>query len=116
MRVIVGDSGLCCCVCLTSFECLLTPLRVDSAHENVDNKLSVCQHLSVMHTETSLPPQRHCLWDVQTAETSVLVRCADRDATACMMCRQCRHCLWDVMTLPVCCADSDDTACGMCRQ
>ena len=73
---------------VTSFECLLTLLRVDSAHENVDNKLSVCQRLSVMRTKTSLTPQRHCLWDVQTAETSALVRCTDRDATACMMCRQ----------------------------
>ena len=29
--VTVGDSGLCCCVCVTSFECWLTPLCVDSA-------------------------------------------------------------------------------------
>ena len=27
---------------VTSFECLLTTLCVDSAHENVDKKLSVC--------------------------------------------------------------------------
>ena len=29
VRVTVGDSGLCCCVCVTSFECQLTPLCVD---------------------------------------------------------------------------------------
>ena len=30
---VAGDSGLwlCCCVCVTSFKCLLTPLRVDCA-------------------------------------------------------------------------------------
>ena len=31
MRVTVGDSGLCCCTCVTYFERLLTPLYVDSA-------------------------------------------------------------------------------------
>ena len=30
VRVTVGDSGLCCCVCVTSFERLLTPLFVYS--------------------------------------------------------------------------------------
>ena len=30
VRVAVGDSGLCCCVSVTSFECYLTPLFVDS--------------------------------------------------------------------------------------
>ena len=29
VRVTVGDSGLCCCVCVTSFERSLTPLFVD---------------------------------------------------------------------------------------
>ena len=29
VRVAVGDSGLCCCVCVTSFERSLTPLFVD---------------------------------------------------------------------------------------
>ena len=31
VRVTVGDSGLCCCVCVTFFERRLTPLFVDSA-------------------------------------------------------------------------------------
>ena len=31
VRVTVGDSGLCCCVCLTSLKRWLTPLCVDSA-------------------------------------------------------------------------------------
>ena len=31
MRVTVGNSGLCCCTCVTYFERLLTPLCVDSA-------------------------------------------------------------------------------------
>ena len=31
--VIVGDSGLCCCVCVTSFERSLTPLCAGSFHE-----------------------------------------------------------------------------------
>ena len=26
VRVTVGDSGLCCCICVTYFECQLTPL------------------------------------------------------------------------------------------
>ena len=30
VRITVGDSGLCCCVCVTSFERELTPLRVDT--------------------------------------------------------------------------------------
>ena len=30
MRVTIGDSGLCCCVCVTYFERCLTPLCVDS--------------------------------------------------------------------------------------
>ena len=29
VRVTVGDSGLCCSVCVMSFECWLTPLAVD---------------------------------------------------------------------------------------
>ena len=28
-RVTIGDSGLCCCVCVMSFEHCLTPLFVD---------------------------------------------------------------------------------------
>ena len=28
VRVTVGDSGLCCCTCVTYFECELTPLFV----------------------------------------------------------------------------------------
>ena len=31
LRATVGDSGLCCCVCVTTFERQLTPLCVDSA-------------------------------------------------------------------------------------
>ena len=31
VRVTVGDSGLCCCGCVTCFEHWLTPLRVDSS-------------------------------------------------------------------------------------
>ena len=31
VRVTVGDSDLCCCACVTYFECWLTPLSVDSA-------------------------------------------------------------------------------------
>ena len=31
VRVTVGDSGLCCCACSTSYERYLTPLCVDSA-------------------------------------------------------------------------------------
>ena len=30
VRVTVGDPGLCCCTCVTSFERSLTPLFVDS--------------------------------------------------------------------------------------
>ena len=30
VRVTVGDSGLCC-VCVTPFQCYLTPLFIDSA-------------------------------------------------------------------------------------
>ena len=30
VRVTVGDSGLCCCVCVTSFKCYWMPLCVDS--------------------------------------------------------------------------------------
>ena len=30
-----GDSGLCCCVCVTSFERQLTPLRVDFPNHDV---------------------------------------------------------------------------------
>ena len=30
VRVSIGDSGLCCCVCVTSFERLFSPLCVDS--------------------------------------------------------------------------------------
>lgn len=30
--VTVGNSGLCCCICVTSFECWLTPMCVDSLH------------------------------------------------------------------------------------
>ena len=30
MRVTLGDSGLCCCTCVTYFKCQLTPLCVDS--------------------------------------------------------------------------------------
>ena len=33
MRVTVGDSGLCCCVCVSSFERRLTPLFVDSVQK-----------------------------------------------------------------------------------
>ena len=32
VRVIVGDSGLCCCVSVTSVERLLSPLCVDTVH------------------------------------------------------------------------------------
>ena len=31
VRFTIGDSGLCCCTCVTYFECKLTPLLVDSA-------------------------------------------------------------------------------------
>ena len=31
VRVTAGDSGLCCCTCVTSFERSLTPLCVDEA-------------------------------------------------------------------------------------
>ena len=34
VRVIVGDSGLCCCVCVTSFERKLSPLCADSPHKS----------------------------------------------------------------------------------
>ena len=38
LRVTVGDSGLCCCVCVTSFELELTPLFVDSSQRKQTNK------------------------------------------------------------------------------
>ena len=37
MRVTVGDSVLCCCVCVTSFEGKLTPLCVDSVSIHIYN-------------------------------------------------------------------------------
>ena len=33
VRATVGDWGLCCCVCVATFEHKLTPLCVDSARE-----------------------------------------------------------------------------------
>ena len=46
-RVTVGDSGLCCCICVTSFERWLTPFACwfcTSAHEGNKNKYKK-QHL-----------------------------------------------------------------------
>ena len=33
VRVTVGDSGVCCCTCVTSFERSLTPLCVESVKQ-----------------------------------------------------------------------------------
>ena len=40
--VTVGDSGLCCCMCVTSFELSLTPflLIMDSVHDGLTDPIS----------------------------------------------------------------------------
>ena len=43
VRVTVGDSGLCSCLCVMSFECWLTPLLVDCGVSGRSGTRSSCQ-------------------------------------------------------------------------
>ena len=51
VRVTVGESGLCCCICVTSFEHWLTPLCQCLFHTILDN-------IHTNHTEDKREPNR----------------------------------------------------------
>ena len=81
VRVTVGDSVLCCCVCVTSFESWLTPLCVDPPGCSVLVTISVTSTSQLLQTRRVLTDQWHSflrrkdlraggfLWERQEVDT-----------------------------------------------
>ena len=59
VRVTIGDSGLCRCVCVTCFERWLTPLRVDSARASFCFKLKQSKSLPALSRYSSAADSVH---------------------------------------------------------
>ena len=59
VRVTIGDSGLCRCVCVTCFERWLTPLRVDSARASFCFKMKQSKSLPALSRYSSAADSVH---------------------------------------------------------